>query len=118
MLNIEDVLAHGVLIDGEYEGGGCQLRAAEVEHALADLLEDQDLEGERFDFFGAVVAQHVEVSVEEVTGTVEGEVEAEGDEDVLLDSLDIVPGHRALLLACQIIVAIDHVLIVWKLGLL
>lgn len=59
----------------------------------------------------------MEVSVEEVTGTIEGKVEAQSHKNVLLNSLYIIPGHRALLLSSQVIVAIYHILIIWKLRL-
>ena len=43
LLDVFDIFAHVMLIDGENQRNGSFLRASECEHFLVDLLENQDL---------------------------------------------------------------------------
>ena len=65
-----------------------------------------------------MLTENVEETIEEVARAIESEVEAQGNEDMLLHTLDVCLGHCTLLLSCQLIVTVDHVLVVWELGLL
>lgn len=64
-----------------------------------------------------MLIQNAHIAIEEVAWAVEIEIEAELHQNLILQVFDILPSERALGLTNQLIVCIDHVLIVWKLRL-
>ena len=64
-----------------------------------------------------MLVENAHVAIEEVTWAVEVEIEAELHQYLMLQVFNILPRERALRLTDQLIVSIDHVLIVRKLRL-
>ena len=64
-----------------------------------------------------MLVQDAHVAIQEVTRAVEVEIEAELHQYLMLQVFDVLPRERALRLTDQLVVGINHVLIVGKLRL-
>lgn len=107
------------MIYGEDEGCSCYLGATVGQHLFINLLEHQNLKSQSLSFLSTdMLIQNSDIPIEEVPWAAEVEVEAELDKDFLFHGLDVGLSHRTLLLPFQVVVSINHILIVWYLWLL